>query len=66
MPNLIVEVTPEKLTELLCDLPAEQLKTVLAKVADRLEIQEWMGLAECGFQEWLTEPDLYANDLSSR
>ncbi len=66
MPNLIVEVTPEKLAELLRDLPAEQLKTVLAKVADRLEIQEWMGLAESRFQEWLTEPDLYANDLSSR
>ena len=66
MPNLIVEVTPEKLAELLRDLPAEQLKTVLAKVTDRLEIQEWMGLAESGFQEWLTEPDLYANDLSSR
>ncbi len=66
MPNLIIEVTPEKLAELLRDLPAEQLKTVLAKVADRFEIQEWMGLAESGFQEWLTEPDLYANDLSSR
>jgi len=66
MPNLIVEVTPEKLAELLRDLPAEQLKTVLAKVADRLEIQEWMSLAESGFQEWLTEPDLYTNDLSSR
>lgn len=66
MPNLIVEVTPEKLAELLRDLPAEQLKTVLAKVADRLEVQEWMSLAESGFQEWLTEPDLYANELSSR
>ncbi len=40
MPNLIVEVTPEKLAELLRDLPAEQLKSGLAKVADRLEIQE--------------------------
>ena len=66
MPNLIIDVTPEKLAELLCDLPPEQLKAVLAKVADRLELREWMYLAESGFKEWLTEPDLYADDRSSR
>lgn len=66
MPNLIIEVTPEKLAELLRDLPAEQLKTVLAKVADRLEAREWMHLCESGFQEWLTEPDLYADDRPAR
>lgn len=66
MPNLIIEVTPEKLAELLRDLPAEQLKTVLAKVADRLEAQEWMRLCESGFQKWLTEPDLYTDDSPPR
>ena len=62
MPNLIIEVTPEKLAEMLRDLPAEQLKAVLDKVADRLEVQEWMRLCESSFQEWLTEPDLYADE----
>lgn len=66
MPNLTIEVTPEKLAELLRDLPTEQLKTVLAKVADRLEAREWMHLCESGFQEWLTEPDLYADDRPAR
>jgi len=65
MPNLIIEVTPEKLAEMLRDLPAEQLKAVLGKVADRLEVQEWMRLCESSFQEWLTEPDLYADDRST-
>ncbi len=65
MPNLIIEVTPEKLAEMLRDLPAEQLKAVLDKVADRLEVQEWMRLCESSFQEWLTEPDLYADDRST-
>ncbi|MGH7408384.1 MAG: hypothetical protein ACREKF_10320, partial [Candidatus Methylomirabilales bacterium] len=57
MAKLMIEVTPEKLAELLRDLPPEQLKIVLAKVADRLEVREWMRLGESGFQEWLTEPD---------
>ena len=65
MPNLIIEVTPEKLAEMLRDLPAEQLKAVLDKVADRLEVQEWMRLCESSFQEWLTEPDLYGDDRST-
>lgn len=65
MPNLIIEVTPEKLAEMLRDLPAEQLKAVLGKVADRLEVQEWMRLCESSFQEWLTVPDLYADDRST-
>ncbi len=65
MPNLIIEVTPEKLAEMLRDLPAEQLKAVLVKVADRLEVQEWMRLCESSFQEWLTEPDRYGDDGST-
>lgn len=66
MPNLIIEVTPEKLAEMLRDLPAEQLKTVLDKVANRLEVQEWMRLCESSFQEWLADPDLYADDSPAR
>jgi DNA replication protein DnaC len=66
MPNLIIEVTPEKLAELLRELPAEQLKAVLAKVADRVEAREWMQLCEPGFQEWLSEPDLYSDDTPAR
>jgi hypothetical protein len=66
MARLTIEVTPEKLAELLRDLPPDQLKLVLAKVADRLEVQEWMRLEEPGFHEWLTEPDLYADDRPSR
>jgi len=65
MPNLIIEVTPENLVEMLRDLPAEQLKAVLDKVADRLEVQEWMRFCESSFQEWLTEPDLYSDDDST-
>ena len=65
MPNLKIEVTPDKLAEMLRDLPAAQLKAVLDKVADRLEVQEWMRLCEPSFQEWLTEPDLYGDDDST-
>ncbi len=60
------EITPEKLAELLGELPPEQLKMVLENVADRLEVREWMRLGESGFQEWLTEPDLYAGDGPTR
>ena len=68
MPNikLTIEVTPEKLAELLGELPPKQLKTVLATVAERREVREWMRLGELGFQEWLTEPDLYADDRPAR
>ena len=37
-----LEVTPEQLIELLGELPPGELKMVLAKVADRLEVREWM------------------------
>ncbi len=66
MARMTTEVTPEKLAELLGDLPPEQFKIVLAKVADRLEVREWMRLGESAFQEWLTEPDLYADDHPTR
>jgi hypothetical protein len=61
-----LEVTPEQLVELLGELPAEELKMVLAKVADRLEVREWMRLGESGLREWLNEPDLYADDRPTR
>ena len=60
------EVTPERLVELLGGLPPEELKMVLAKLADRLEIQEWMRLGERGLREWLNEPDLYGDDCPTR
>lgn len=66
MARMTVEVTPEKLAELLGDLPSEQLKIVLEKLAERVDVREWMRLGEFGFQEWLTEPDLYADDLPTR
>ena len=66
MATLMIEITPEKLAELLCELPPEQLKMVLERVADRLEVREWMRLGEPAFQEWLTEPDLYAADRRAR
>ena len=66
MARQVIEVNPDKLAELLRDLPPKQLKLVLSKVSDRREVQEWMRLAESGFQEWLTEPDLYADDRPSR
>ncbi len=61
-----LEVTPEQLAELLGELPPEELKIVLAKVADRLEVREWMRLGESGLREWLSEPDLYADDRPTR
>ena len=64
--KLMIEVTPEKLAELLGELPPDQLKMVLATVAERREVREWMRLGEFAFQEWLTEPDLYADDRSAR
>ena len=64
--KLTIEVTPKKLAELLGELPPEQLKTVLATVAERREVRGWMRLGEFGFQEWLTEPDLYADDRPAR
>jgi hypothetical protein len=66
MAKSTIEVTPETLAEVLRDLPPEQLKIVLAKVADRLEVREWMRLGESAFQEWLTEPDLYADNRPTR
>ena len=64
--KLMIEVTPEKLAELLGDLPPEQLKIVLATAAERREVREWMRLGELGLQEWLTEPDLYADERPAR
>ena len=64
--RLMIEVTPEKLAELLGELPPDQLKMVLATVAERREVREWMRLGEFAFQEWLTEPDLYADDRPAR
>ena len=66
MARQVIEVNPDKLAELLRDLSPKQLKLVLSNVTDRREVQEWMRLAESGFQEWLTEPDLYADDRPSR
>ena len=64
MPRVTIDVTPERLAEILSELSPDDLKAVLAKVADRLETREWMRLAEPSFQEWLAEPDLYADDRS--
>ena len=61
-----LEVTPEQLVELLGALPPEELKRILVKVADRLEVREWMRLGESGLREWLNEPDLYADDRPTR
>ncbi len=66
MARLLIDIPPEKIAELLQDLPPEDLKKILAKLADRLESQEWMSLAEAGFREWLTEPDLYGDDGPTR
>ncbi len=61
-----VEFAAEKIAELLRDLPPAERNAVLARVADRLEAQEWMCLAESGFREWLGEPDLYGDELPPR
>lgn len=66
MPKLMIDLTPEQVTELLRDLSPEQLRIVMAHVADRLELREWMSLGESGFREWLTEPELYADDRPAR
>ncbi len=66
MARVTIEVTPEKLAELLGELPPEQLKMVLQKVADRIEVREWMQLGESALREWLNEPDLYAHDRPAR
>ena len=66
MTKLMIELTTEQVAELLRDLPPEQLRVVLAQVADRLEVLEWMSRGESGFQEWLTEPELYVNDRPAR
>ena len=66
MARVTIEVTPEKLAELLGELPPEQLKVVLQKVTERLEVREWMRLGESGLREWLNEPDLYADDPPAR
>lgn len=60
------EITPGKLAEFLGELPPEQLKMVLERVADRLEVREWMRLGESGFQAALAEPDLYTADRPAR
>ena len=65
MPKVTIEVQPETLAEMLGQLSHDDLKLVLAKIADRLEMKEWMRLGEHAFQEWLSEPDLYADDRST-
>ena len=66
MARVTIEVTPEKLVELLGELPPEQLKIVLEKITERLEVREWMRLGESGLREWLNEADLYADDRPAR
>ena len=66
MTQSTIEITAGKIAELLRDLPAAERTAVLARVADRLEAQAWMRLAESGLREWLNEPDLYADDRSAR
>jgi hypothetical protein len=66
MARVTIEVTPEKLAELLGELPPEQLKIVLQKITERLEVREWMQLGESALREWLREPDLYADDRPAR
>ena len=61
-----MEVTSEKLAELLSELPPDQLRIVLEKVAERGEVREWMRLGEAGFHEWFSEPDLSADDRPTR
>jgi hypothetical protein len=65
LPKVTIEVPPEKLAEMLGELSSDDLKLVLAKIADRIEVQEWMRVGEDAFQEWLSEPDLYADDRST-
>ncbi len=66
MPKLMIDLTPEQVAQMLRDLPPEQLKSILEKLADRVEIRDWMRLGEPGFREWLTEPDLYGDDRPAR
>ncbi len=66
MTKLMIDLTPEQVAQLLRDLPPDQLRSVLSQLADRLEVREWMCLAEPGFREWLTEPELYADDRPAR
>lgn len=66
MAKLMIDLTTEQVADLLRELSPEQLRIVLAQVADRLEVREWMRLGESGFQEWLTEPELYADDRPAR
>jgi len=66
MARVTIELTPEKLAELLGDLSPEELKIVLHRVAERLEIREWIRLGESGLRQWLNEPDLYADDPPAR
>jgi hypothetical protein len=66
MARVTIEGTPEKLAELLGGLPPEQLKIVLQKITERLEVREWMQLGESALREWLNEPDLYADDRPAR
>jgi len=64
MMRVTIEVTPEKLADLLGELPPEQLEVVLQKVTESLGVREWMRLGESGLREWLSEQDLYADEPS--
>jgi hypothetical protein len=66
MAKLMIDLTPEQVAQVLRDLPPEQLGLVLEQLADRLEVRQWMCLGEPAFREWLTEPDLYADDRPAR
>ena len=65
VPKVTIDITPEQIVEILRDLPADELRVVLATIGGRLDSREWMRLQESAFQEWLTEPDLYADEPSA-
>lgn len=50
----------EQIKSMIAQLSAQDLSVLSHEIADRLQTEEWMMLAETGFQEWNDEEeDIY-------
>jgi len=66
MPQVTVELTPEKLQELVFQLPPRDFLALAGKIQQRTETILMMRLAETGFGEWEhEEEDIYEADPDS-
>ena len=57
--QVTVNLSIDRIKELLTQLSAKELNLILTDLKSRRETAQMMKLAESGFAEWNTEEDLY-------